>query len=239
MCDARVSGVLVAVLCIQVACDAPQSQRIVSPDAGPESQRTVSPDEVDIILVEEGRSLADNANPFTVESSNVPEAHDGECFGFRIDFSDPVAISYRDMRDHAFNARGRITKAKRLNRSRQYIRGRWRMVASAWRISVDPYGPVALELPIRSCDEEGAVCSLHGRPLSEGLELSVPGPGIAISVNDVTVEEDSLEAEFTVSITGYGDTKVGTWYPLTTVRPPVGWKTPRPMARTMWVKGAR
>ena len=204
MCDARVLSVLVAVLLAQVACDARESLIVASPD-----ERDGPPHEGDIAPFGEDE-LADNDDPFTVEASAVPETHDGGKFTFRMDFSDPVAIDTKDMRDHAFNVwGGRITRAQRLNRSRQTVGGKRRWVASAWRITVKPFGPMIVELPVRSCGEKGAVCSLDGRTLSEGLEFIVRGPGIFLTVDDPDAEEGDGEVEFQVTVNGYGN--AGDW----------------------------
>ena len=50
----------------------------------------------------------------------MPAAHDGEsAFRFRVAFSEPIAISYRSLREDAFQvAGGRVTRGTRVDGGR-------------------------------------------------------------------------------------------------------------------------
>ena len=99
----------------------------------------------------------------------MPPAHDGRSpFTFRIEFSEAVATSAADMRDHALTVTGgAVTGASR-------VKGR----ADVWRITVTPSGTgeIGIRLPSgRDCAEAGAVCTADGRRLSGGPAALIPG----------------------------------------------------------------
>ncbi len=114
--------------------------------------------------------LDDDGAPLTAEFRDAPESHNGEdAFALRIAFSEAVAVSYRTLRDHALEVTGgSVTRAKRVD-------GR----SDLWRITIEPDSDaeVTVVLPVTNdCDAEGAVCTGDGGPLSNRLELTVPGP---------------------------------------------------------------
>ncbi|WP_419167980.1 hypothetical protein [Candidatus Palauibacter sp.] len=100
------------------------------------------------------------------------EGHGGgeTAFSFRIAFSEDVATSADDMRDHAFEASGgAVRDARRLEK------GSNRM----WEMTVKPNsnGPVTITLPATTdCGADGAICTGDGRPLSHALSAMLRGP---------------------------------------------------------------
>ena len=113
------------------------------------------------------------ADQLTATVHDVPESHDGNStFIFELRFSETPRsrFSYKTMRDHAFTVTGGdVTKARRLEK-RKNVR---------WEIHVTPDGDVTVTivLPVTTdCSEEGAICTNDRRPLSNRLEVTVPGP---------------------------------------------------------------
>ena len=91
--------------------------------------------------------LDDDRAPLTAEFQDAPESHNGEdAFTLRIAFSEPVAVSYRTLRDHALDVMGgRVREAKRVD-------GR----SDLWEITIAPDGDggVNVVLPVTgSCDD--------------------------------------------------------------------------------------
>ena len=93
--------------------------------------------------------------PLTASFEAVPGEHDGEsAFRFRVAFSEPIAISYRSLREDAFAVTGgRVTRGKRVD-------GR----KDLFEITVEPEGAgdVAVSLPA------GRECEVSGRDLHLG-----------------------------------------------------------------------
>ena len=113
------------------------------------------------------------ADQFTASVSIVPESHDGSTvFTFELRFSETPRkrFSYKIMRDLAFTVTGgEVTGARRLA-PRSDV---------GWEITVTPSGngPVTIVLPVTTdCTAEGAICTEDRRPLSNSLEITVPGP---------------------------------------------------------------
>ena len=101
----------------------------------------------------------------------APSSHDGEAaFTFKLRFSEEFPLSYKMLRDHAFEVTGgAVKKAKRLEQGSDI----------GWRITVRPNGgsDVTIILPVtEDCDDQGAICTDDGRMLSSRLELTVSGP---------------------------------------------------------------
>ena len=110
--------------------------------------------------------------PLTASFEDVPEAHDGErAFTFRVAFSEPIAISYRSLREDAFAVTGgRVTRGKRVD-------GR----KDLFEITVEPAGAaeVAVSLPAdRECSVSGAICTWGPprKPLTNTPAATVAGP---------------------------------------------------------------
>ena len=109
--------------------------------------------------------------PLTASAHGVPASHDGSAaFTFELRFSEEMPLSYKTLRDHAFTATGgEVVKARRLERG-QNVR---------WEITVRPDGDgtVTIVLPVtEDCASNDAICTEDGRPLSNRLQIAVPGP---------------------------------------------------------------
>ena len=123
-------------------------------------------DELGILSV----SFTVTETALTAAFQDVPDAHNGtDAFSFRIEFSEPVATSYRTLQDSALTVTGgEVTSARRVD-------GR----SDLWRIIVTPDNgnDVSVILPATTdCDDLGAVCTAAGKKLSRGDSLSVSGP---------------------------------------------------------------
>ena len=108
--------------------------------------------------------------PLTAEISDEPESHNGtDAFTFRVAFSENIAVSLAEFRDHTFETtNGSVTGARRIG-------GR----GDLWEITVQPDSDadVVVELPkTKDCNAQGAVCTAAGAKLSTRLELRVGGP---------------------------------------------------------------
>ena len=126
------------------------------------------------------RVSAEAQNALTAESvltasfEDLPEAHDGgSAFRFRVAFSEPIAISFRSLREDAFAVTGgRVTRGKRVD-------GR----KDLFEITVEPdgAGEVAISLPAgRECSVSGAICT-WGPPrkqLTNTPTATVAGPAV-------------------------------------------------------------
>ena len=113
------------------------------------------------------------AVPLTVSVTvSAPTSHDGSSeFTFDIEFSEEFGISYKTLRDHAFNVTGgSVEKAQRTGKPSNI----------PWRITVEPQGAgdVTIELPATTdCGATGAICTGDGRKLSNSLNFTISGPG--------------------------------------------------------------
>ena len=110
--------------------------------------------------------------PLTAVIENAASSHDGEsAFTFELRFSEGFSVSYKTLRDHAFEVTGGdVKKAKRLEQGSNV----------GWRITVRPNSNthVTIVLPVTAdCGALGAICTGDGRMLSNRLELTVSGPG--------------------------------------------------------------
>ena len=108
--------------------------------------------------------------PLTAGFQDAPDSHDGTGdFTFRIEFSEPISISYVTLRDNSLDVtNGSATKAKRVNGQ-----------SDLWEITVEPDSDavVAVVLPVTgNCAAQDAVCTRDGKKLSNRVELTVPGP---------------------------------------------------------------
>ena len=132
-------------------------------------------DDGDIAETRTSPATAQVKNPLTAELQSAPDRHDGTgAFDLHILFSEPVAASYRALKEHSFQvSRGSIAEARRVD-------GR----DDLWEISVRPDSDASVLLalpPTGDCSAAGAVCTGDGRPLSSRLEMTVPGPAPANS----------------------------------------------------------
>ena len=134
------------------------------------------------VAAEETTAPATTAEPLTAEFRGLPTAHDGRtAFTFRIAFSEAVATSAADMRDHALTVSGgTVTAASQVD-------GR----AGLWSITVTPSGAGAIGIvlpPGRDCAEAGAICTADGRRLFTGRAVEVVATAPATTAEPLTVE---------------------------------------------------
>ena len=161
-------------------------------------------DEEGAICTADGRTLSEGISttvegpdegppPLTASFEDLPEAHDGEsAFRFRLAFSEPIAISFRSLREDAFEVTGgRVTRGKRVDRRKDLF-----------EITVEPdgAGEVAISLPAgRECSVSGAICT-WGPPrkqLTNTPTATVAGPAgapLTASFVDVPAEHDGESA---------------------------------------------
>ena len=120
------------------------------------------------------RVSAEAQNALTASFEDMPEGHDGEsAFRFRLAFSERIAISFRSLREDAFEVTGgRVTRGTRVD-------GR----KDLFEITVEPdgAGEVAVSLPAgRECSVSGAICT-WGPPrkqLTNTPTATVAGPPV-------------------------------------------------------------
>ena len=166
----------------------------------------------DAVCTEDGRRLSNSpsvtvegppAVPLTAELDGVPGEHDGEStFTLGLTFSEEPRVSYRTLRDSAFDGGGGAVRKARRRQSGSDL---------SWDITVEPdsHADVSIRLPeTGSCSASGAICTGDGRPLSHALSASVRGPA-AMSVSDARAEEGRDQTlDFTVSLSRAAGTVV-------------------------------
>ena len=159
-------------------------------------------DEEGAICTADGRSLSEDISttvegpdegppPLTASFEAMPEAHDGEsAFRFRVAFSEPIGISYRSLREDAFQvAGGRVTRGKRVDDRRDLF-----------EITVEPdgAGEVAITLPAgRECTVSGAICTKgeNRRQLTNAPTATVAGPAQETAVVPLTAWFEAVPGE--------------------------------------------
>ena len=113
--------------------------------------------------------------PFTAYAQDLPERHDGErAFRFYLIFNlHPDELSHQTVRDGLLHIGG----ADITDVSRALGFGNF-----AWWVTVEPTqrGDITIRLPVRDCTDTASVCA-DGRPLSEGLSRTVPGPDSSVT----------------------------------------------------------
>ena len=161
-------------------------------------------DEEGAICTADGRTLSEGISttvegpdtgpaPLTASFEAVPEAHDGEsAFRFRVAFSENIGISYRSLREDAFQvAGGRVTRGKRVDDRRDLFE---------MTVEPDGGGDVTVTLPAgRECSVSGAICTKgeNRRQLTNTPTATVAGPAAApltASFVDVPAEHDGESA---------------------------------------------
>ena len=166
----------------------------------------------DAVCTEDGRRLSNSPSvtvegpptvPLTAELDGVPGEHDGESrFTFGLTFSEEPRVSYRTLRDSAFDVGGGAVRKARRRQSGSDL---------SWDITVEPdsHADVSIRLPeTGSCSASGSICTGDGRPLSHALSASVRGPAV-MSVSDARAEEGTDQTlDFTVSLSRAAGTVV-------------------------------
>ena len=135
------------------------------------------------ICTEDGRMLSSpleftvSGPPLTAAIHDAPGSHNGQgAFKFELRFSEELGkdFSYTTLKDHAFTVTGgAVDGARRLDGDSDTPNIRW-------EITVKPgsNADVTVKLPATTdCDPDGAICTDYGKKLSNGLELTVSGPG--------------------------------------------------------------
>ena len=159
-------------------------------------------DEPGAICTADGRSLSEDISttvegpdtgpaPLTASFEAMPEAHDGEsAFRFRVAFSEPIAISFRSLREDAFQvAGGRVTRGTRVDRRKDLF-----------EITVEPdgSGEVTIALPAgRECSVSGAICTWGPprKPLTNTPTATVAGPAVETGPAPLTASFEGMPAE--------------------------------------------
>ncbi len=112
--------------------------------------------------------------PLTVSVTvAAPTTHNGStAFTFDLEFSEEFGLSYKTLRDHAFNVTGgSVQKVQRTDKPSNI----------SWRITIKPNstGDVTIELPpTTDCNTTGAICTGDNNKLSNSLSFTVSGPSI-------------------------------------------------------------
>ena len=129
----------------------------------------------------------------TARFENMPAAHDGEgAFTFRVAFSENIGISYRSLREDAFEVTGgRVTRGERVDDRRDLF-----------EMTVEPDGGSAVTVTLsagRECSVSGAICTkgenrrqLTNTPTATvaGPEVETAGPALTASFEDMPSEHD-------------------------------------------------
>ena len=106
----------------------------------------------------------------TARFAALPVAHDGSEFTFELHFSEEIEISYVNVRDEILDVTGgTVTGARRLQAGSNL----------GWNITIEPDADAEVLIvlpPTDDCEAAGAVCTEDGRPLSNELTATVPGP---------------------------------------------------------------
>ena len=145
-----------------------------------------------------GPAVETGPAPLTASFEGMPEAHDGEtAFRFRVAFSENVGISFRSLREDAFEvAGGRVTRGKRVDDRRDLFE---------MTVEPDGAGEVAISLPAdRECSVSGAICTKgeNRRQLTNTPTATVAGPPVVpltASFVGVPAEHDG-ERAFTLRL---------------------------------------
>ena len=109
------------------------------------------------------------ATPLTAAFHDLPDAHGGAAFAFRLRFGEEIPLSYRTLRDAAFEvANGAVSAVRRATPGE----------SRAWDVTVTPQsgaGDVTVTLPATAdCAAAGAICAGDGRALAAAVTATVP-----------------------------------------------------------------
>ena len=153
----------------------------------------------EIIIEDNDSSIA-----LTASFSDMPASHTGERFTFSLVFSEEFELSYKTLRDKAFDVTGgTVRRAQRQQQGSNL----------AWNITVEPASAndtVTITLPeTTDCGASGAICTEDGRPLAHSLSSVVAGAVStpAVSVSDASAAEGDAVA-FTVSLSAASSQQV-------------------------------
>ena len=108
------------------------------------------------------------SSALTAEFLDLPDAHGGAAFTFRLRFSEEIPLSYVTLRDAAFVVtNGKVSAVRRVTPGKD----------QAWDVTVAPRssGDVTVTLPARTdCTDTGAICTADHRPLAAPVSETVP-----------------------------------------------------------------
>ncbi len=128
--------------------------------------------------------------PLTATFEDVPAAHDGSAFTFRMAFSEDIGISYRALREDALAVTGgRVTRGARVDDRRNLFE---------MTVAPDGDGAVSIELPAgRECGVSGAICTKgeNRRQLTNSLSATVAGPAGGSGPPELTASFEGMPAK--------------------------------------------
>ena len=164
-------------------------------------------DEEGAICTADGRALSEGISTtvegpatgpaLTASFEGMPEAHDGEsAFTFQVAFSEDIGISYRSLREDAFEvAGGRVTRGTRVDDRRDLFE---------MTVEPDGGGEVTVTLPAgRECSVSGAICTkgenrrqLTNAPAATvaGAEVETAGPALTAAFEGMPAAHDGAGA---------------------------------------------
>ena len=136
---------------------------------------TTDCDAVGAVCTEDGRPLGNELTAIvpgllTARFEDMPAAHDGSEFTFEIHFSEEIEISFVNMRDDVLDVTGGTVKGARRLQAGSNL---------GWQITIEPDSDAEVLIvlpPTDDCEAAGAICTEDGRPLSNELTATVPGP---------------------------------------------------------------
>ena len=116
--------------------------------------------------------MSDNTESITASFSSSPEHHDGPSkFQVRVEFSEDIETSYRDLPDAFTVEGGSMGTARRVNGS-----------SSLWELNVTPTSddPVTITLAgSQDCAYDRSPCTSDGRTTGETISVKVAGPQVS------------------------------------------------------------
>ena len=157
-------------------------------------------DEEGAICTADGRTLSEGISTtvegpatgpaLTASFEGMPEAHDGEsAFTFQVAFSEDIGISYRSLREDAFEvAGGRVTRGARVDDRRDLFE---------MTVEPDGGGEVTVTLPAgRECSVSGAICTKgeNRRQLTNAPAATVAGPEVETAGPALTAAFEGMPA---------------------------------------------
>ena len=157
-------------------------------------------DEEGAICTADGRTLSEGISTtvegpetgpaLTAAFEGMPEAHDGEsAFTFRVAFSEDIGISFRSLREDAFEvAGGRVTRGVRVDDRRDLFE---------MTVEPDGEGEVTVTLPAgRECAVSGAICTKgeNRRQLTNTPTATVAGPEVETAGPALTARFENMPA---------------------------------------------
>ena len=141
-------------------------------------------------------AAAPDASELSATFEDVPTEHDGSStFTFTLSFSEEPEVSYKTLRDDAFDVtNGEVRKAQRQEQGKN----------QRWTITVGPESTAAVTITLpatEDCSATGAICTDDDRPLSSTSSRTVAGPadGPIVSVGDASATEGH-DIEFTITL---------------------------------------